>query len=412
MSKIDLVQSLITGYGYDGEGVCRQNGKVCFVKYALKDEEIKFKIVKENSSFCVGKLLEVLNPSVLREEPLCPYFGVCGGCAYQHTSYANEIDIKKDLLAGQLRKINFTNEIEVIPSHMSYGYRNKIRLFVEGNKIGYKKHSDSEVCDIEKCLIADEKINNVVEKIRMFISSHNIFDVYSEIVIRSEDNCLINFIMKKNKDINYQGLYLLLSGDVGIYQTFEGKSEHKMGLKFLLVDDAGIKCEYGISSFHQVNKYIAPLLYKKVCENTIGDTIINCYSGGGLLSCKLAEKFKRVIGIELGNQEHAEAEKMKENNNIFNLVNIHGDCAAVLPSIEENIDTIIIDPPRAGISDVVANTINSLNCRRLIYVSCNSATLVRDLGKLTNFVCNKVFLYDMFARTGEYEILAVVDRKL
>ena len=219
MSKIDLVQSLITGYGYDGEGVCRQNGKVCFVKYALKDEEIKFKIVKENSSFCVGKLLEVLNPSVLREEPPCPYFGVCGGCAYQHTSYANEIDIKKDLLAGQLRKINFTNEIEVIPSHMSYGYRNKIRLFVEGNKIGYKKHSDSEVCDIEKCLIADEKINNVVEKIRMFISSHNIFDVYSEIVIRSEDNCLINFIMKKNKDINYQGLYLLLSGDVGIYQN-------------------------------------------------------------------------------------------------------------------------------------------------------------------------------------------------
>lgn len=402
----------VDGYGYDGEGVCRVDGKVVFVPYVLYGEKILGEIKDNRSSFGRGKLIEIKEKSKERDIPPCPYFGKCGGCTYQHTNYQNELEIKKELLVNQLKKVGFSSNIDVNSSPKEYGYRNKIRLFVSENGLALKERASSNLCKVEKCLLVSDEINKAMEIINSFITKQKLFKVYKEVVIRQEGlNLIINFITSvKNTKVNYQGLYLRLGADCGIFETFKGECQHKLGLKVLESEEFGLKCSFKPDTFHQVNRFLTDNLYKKAIENLKGKVIVNCYSGAGVLSGAVAISGKRVIGIELGESEHKDAEQLKDDNSLFYLTNLHGDCAKVLPNINEKIDSVIVDPPRSGMDKKVIETLNNLSFKRLVYISCNSATLVRDLQYLKNFKILSVTLFDMFARTGEYEVLVVLEK--
>lgn len=413
MAEILKSRAKITSYGYDGEGVCRVDGKVCFVPFALKDEEVEFSIVKSNSSFSRGELTKIIKKSEKRTEPPCPYFGKCGGCTYQHTTHENELEIKKELLASQLKKLGFNEDFEVFPSSKEYGYRNKIKLFVYGSKIGLKQRQSDHVCDIENCMIASAPINKAIQAIRVFFNAQKLYNFYEEIVIKSgNDFCLINFIMKSQKKVNYQGLYLMLGSKFGIYETFKGQTKYIVGIKNIQSNDFGLNCEFSIGSFHQVNDEIEKLLYQNIVASIKGENILNCYSGGGVLSGIIAAKKLFVTGIELGQSAHEDAEKLKDQNNLIYLRNLQGDCATVLPKVIENSESIIVDPPRSGMNKNVVEMINLSSAKRFIYVSCNSATFVRDASLLKNYTLKEVKLFDMFPRTGEYEILGIFDKKI
>lgn len=402
----------VSGYGYDGEGVCRVNGKVVFVPYALRGEKILGEIEDDRSSFCRGKLIEVKEGSKDRQVAPCPYFGECGGCAYQHTSYENELTIKKELLINQLKKVGYDGEVEVVPSPKVYGYRNKIRLFVGQDGLSLKKRASGDLCGVERCLLVSDEMNNAIEIINSFIVARKLNRIYKEVVLRQEgDKIAINFILSvKNSKVDYQGIYLRLGSNCGIFETFNGVCQHKIGLKSLESEEFGLKCSFTPNTFHQVNRFLTEKLYKKAIDSLAGDVIVNCYSGAGVLSGAVAVSGKRVIGIELGESEHNDAQELKERNSLFYLSNLKGDCAVVLPKISEKIDSIIVDPPRSGMDKRVIGTINSLNFKRLVYISCNSATLVRDLGRLEGFKILSISLFDMFARTGEYEVVAVLEK--
>lgn len=408
---MDKFVSEITGYGYEGEGVCRIDGKVCFLPLSLKGEEVEFKINKETSSFCKGRLEKVLKASPNRTFPPCPYFGKCGGCAYQHTDYQNELDIKKNLLKSHLSKVNFDGEIQVVASDNEYGYRNKIKLFVGDKEIGLKQRESDKICDIERCLICDQKINETIASVKAFVHNQNLYQHFSEIVIRTQgQQVLVNLRRKTGVKINYQGLFLILGKNSGIFENYKGKQIKICGLDGLLANEEGINCEFGVNSFHQVNNFVMPRLYSQVEKMVQGKTVINGYSGAGVLSAILAKKCKKVIGIELGLSEHEDAEKVKQLNNLTNLINIHGDCGRVLKEIDEKVDMVVIDPPRAGIDQSVVEAIDNFACQKLIYISCNPATLVRDVERLKNFSIDQVWLYDMFARTSQYEVLCTLKR--
>ena len=402
----------VSGYGYDGEGVCRVNGKVVFVPYALRGEKILGEIEDDRSSFCRGKLIEVKEESNDRQVAPCPYFGECGGCTYQHTSYENELTIKKELLINQLKKVGYDGEVEVVPSPKEYGYRNKIRLFVGQDGLSLKKRASGDLCGVERCLLVSDEMNNAIEIINSFIVARKLNRIYKEVVLRQEgDKIAINFILSvKNSKVDYQGIYLRLGSNCGIFETFNGVCQHKIGLKSLESEEFGLKCSFTPNTFHQVNRFLTEKLYKKAIDSLAGDVIVNCYSGAGVLSGAVAVSGKRVIGIELGESEHNDAQELKERNSLFYLSNLKGDCAVVLPKISEKIDSIIVDPPRSGMDKRVIGTINSLNFKRLVYISCNSATLVRDLGRLEGFKILSISLFDMFARTGEYEVVAVLEK--
>lgn len=410
MEKLETV--VISDYGYDGEGVGRINGKVVFVPFALKNERAKVQLSDSKSSFSNAVLVAVENPSPLRQEAPCPYYTKCGGCVYQHTTYQNELDIKKQLLKNQLAKVGYNGEITVHPSSEEYGYRNKIRLFVGERGLALKRRKSAKLCHIDKCLLAKNKINHAIENINTFILAGNHQRDYSEVVIRQEgDNLLVNFFKKNKTSINYQGLYLMLGTNFGIYETFKGETAHRIGKKELDCEEFGLKCRFSPLSFHQVNDDVGHNLYQMVLENIEGKNVLNCYSGAGVLSGIIARQNKRVVGVELGKSEHQDAELLKEINNLFYLSNINGDCADVFPRLEEKFETIVIDPPRGGVSERVIKSINEFDFKRLIYISCNSATLVRDLGRLNHLKFKKVALFDMFSRTGEYETLVVLDKK-
>ncbi len=410
--KNKKVTSLVTGYGYDGEGVCRVEGKVTFLPFVIEGEEVELYLEQETSSFCKGKLSKVVSPSPLRQTPPCPYFGRCGGCAYQHMSYENELKVKKELFASHLKKVGYDGEINVFPSTQRYAYRNKIKLFVQDGKIGLKYRGSDKVIDINSCQLVTDKINDVISVVKNFISGKNLFATFSEIVIREENGqVLVNFYKKIDKKVEFQGLYLLIGKKCGIFETYKGFTRHVLGLEEIEVKEGGLDCTFKPTSFHQVNNFVMPILYESVLKETRGENALNCYSGAGVLSGILLKKCKRVIGIELGLSEHEDAEKFKEKNNLKGLLNMHGDCAEVLGRIHENFDCVVVDPPKAGMDKRVCQAINNCGAKRVIYVSCDSATMVRDVLRMPDFKVTKALLFDMFACTGEYEALIVMEKK-
>lgn len=403
--------STVDGYGYDGEGVARLDGKVVFIPYTLRGEKVKFSIKSNQSSFLRGKLIEVQSKSNKRINPPCPYYGRCGGCNYQHTTYENELEIKKELLQGQLKKVGFSGDIEVIASPKEYSYRNKIHLFVGKQGLSLMERGSNNLCKIDACLLISEEMNRAIGIIDRFFATQNLYEQYSDVIIRQENDklCVIFKRKKMEKDINYQGLYLILGSHYGLFEEFKGITEFKMGLKYLESREHNLDCKFMPNSFHQINQEIGKSIYELVAKKIKGKSVANCYSGAGVLSGYLASLNKRVMAIELGDSEHEDAERLKEENNLFYLTNLKGDCAEVLPRLEE-IDSIIVDPPRAGLDKRVVDSINIKRCQRLIYISCNSATLVRDISRLVEYKLVDVKLYDMFARTGEYEVVAILDK--
>lgn len=401
----------ITDYGYDGEGVGHLDGKVVFVPYLLKGERALCRATKEKSSFIQAKVVKVCKQSPLRQTPSCPYFGRCGGCGYQHIDYGCELEIKRQILARQLAKVGYVGQIEVVPSPKEYGYRNKLRLFVGEGGLSLKMRGSDKLVPIERCLLVSGPMNEAIFKINNFIKNQNLCGVYSEVVLREEcGQILINFHVKTPKEVNYQGLFLVV-GDCGIFETFRGQTTHKMGLTQLICKEMGLNCRFSPKSFHQVNTFLTENLYKKVIESLLGDNIANCYSGAGVLSGVIAKSGKNVVGIELGESEHCDAENLKKENNLSTLTNICGDCGQVLQDIKLNFDTIIVDPPRAGMAESVCQSINQSGVQRVVYVSCNSATLIRDIARLNCYSLQNAILFDMFARTGEYEVLCILTRQ-
>ena len=402
----------IDSYGYDGEGVGREEGKVTFVPLALRGEKVKVEIIDSRSSFQKARLVEVIEGSSLRITPPCKYFGRCGGCQYQHTTYKNELEIKKELLLSQLNKVSYEGEIEVKKSNSEYGYRNKIKLFVSEESLALKERGSNVLCDIDNCLLVSERMNNVIKVINRFLENQNLFDKFSEVIIREEgENLAVVFFCKERESkVNYQGLYLIIGTNCGIFESYNDILTHKIGKKTLNCEEFGLNCNFSPVSFHQVNSYVGEKLYNFVLSKIVGKSVINCYSGAGVLSGIIAKKEIKVRAIELGKSEHEDAEKLKEENNLFYLSNLQGDCGEVLGKVDYA-DTIIVDPPRKGIDEKVAIALNLKKCKRLIYISCNSATFVRDAQRLENYTLKKVTLFDMFARTGEYEVVGIFDLK-
>ena len=199
MEKLETVE--ISDYGYDGEGVGRINGKVVFVPFTIKNEKVKVRLADNKSSFSHAVLVEIEKKSPLRIQPQCPYFTKCGGCTYQHIKYADEIEIKKQLLKNQLAKVGYSGEILVNPSPNEYGYRNKIRLFVGEKGLALKRRRSDKLCYVEECKIAKDSINHAIGNSNTFILAGDHYKDYSEVVIRQEGgNLLVNFY-KKNKFI-------------------------------------------------------------------------------------------------------------------------------------------------------------------------------------------------------------------
>lgn len=387
--------------GFNGEGVGRLNGKVCFVRFTLPGEEAEIEITKNKSKFCEARFVKLLKPSEKRTKPLCPYFSVCGGCDFQHTAYTDELKAKQEILNKQLQKAGINIPIKVNASKKEYFYRNKLKLFFDRG-LGFHKAYDSDILPVENCVIAEKEIGSSIAIISNFLARYKHLPSQVEIKLQ-EGILLINFFSKKDLKLEIDELSALLPpSQIFLTTPFSTK----------LLKNASSAPEQAPNVFHQVNSTVASELYHKVVAKAKEKVVINCYSGAGLLSAMLLKGgAKKVFGLEKGLNEHQEAEKLKKKNALDGLVNIQGDCAFTLPKVANEAELIIVDPPRAGLSEKVRTSIDSSNAKELVYISCNHATFARDVASLKNFCLSEIEIFDMFPKTANFEIFAQLSRK-
>ncbi len=401
----------ITDFGYNGEGVGHEGGKVCFVPYTLVGEEVEIEKRKVTSSYIKAEAKNILEASTCRREPPCPYFTKCGGCDFQHISYQDELKLKEQILARQLAKLGFNKKIEVVASPQEYNYRNKIKLFCNEKGLGLKRGQSDKVINIKHCLLVDEKTNTLFENLNNFILKNHLQKQISTVTIRRyERYTFLKFDLNREINVDFTGLSLLLGEDVFLFLSMKGGDKKRLYGKDIKADEHGLTYNFDMDAFRQVNNEVAEKLYDNICALVKGGNVLNAYSGAGVLSGMLAKHCRDVVGVELGNIEHESAESLKEENSLANLTNIQGDCGEVIPQLENKFDFIVLDPPRSGCDESVCKALN-MQEGRLIYVSCNPATLVRDIARMDRFELMQVTLFDMFPRTANFEVLVILGKK-
>lgn len=390
----------------EGEGIASIDGKLCFIKGALPNEVVNISIKEDKGNYFIGELNNVIESSPDRVIPKCPYYDKCGGCNLMHLSYNKQLDFKKDKVIGIFNKIC---NIDINPNIHSYNelnYRNKVTLKVSNNEIGYYEEKTHRIVSINNCLLLDESINDVIAKLKSFIQNkdHNI----SEIMIR----VISNEIMISFDNLNpvYKDELLSLFHDESIYINGELVS----GNKSLIEQIEDYKFYVSPKSFFQVNTVTFKELYKYVISKLDNEeTALDLYSGTGTISILMSKYFDKVYGIEVSSSSIGDANANLELNNISNVEFIEGKVEDKIDELKKlDIDTIIMDPPRAGSDNKSLNSIIEINPKKIIYISCNPVTLVRDYNVLKEqYSLKSIDLFDMFPQTSHVETVMILERE-
>lgn len=386
-----------------GRGIAFLDGKITFISNALPNEIVEIMITKSTKKFNEANVLEYLQYSEDRIEPICPYYGLCGGCDIMHMK--NELDFKMNKVKDIISRYTLMDEskIKKIISCNDLYYRNKATFQIK-EKIGYYKKKSYEIISIDKCYIVDPKINKILKQLK----SYDLKNIDS-IVIRaskySEDTMVI---LKSNGFIpNFQ--------DLDVTSLIEYKNNHYKVLKgndFIIENLGDLKFMISPDSFFQVNTETAYKLYEIVREYAVldkTDKVLDLYSGTGTIGLFLSKYCKSVIGIEINQYAVRDAFKNKEINGIQNVEFICDDASNV--NIR-GIDIVVIDPPRSGLDKKTLEYLKAQDLKRIVYVSCDPMTLSRDLKLLSDkYEVEEITLVNMFSKTHHVESVCVLNRR-
>jgi tRNA/tmRNA/rRNA uracil-C5-methylase (TrmA/RlmC/RlmD family) len=362
-----IVDLQIEDVAFGGKGVARENGKAVFVPFTIDGELVSARISREKRQFAEAEIVDLRKHSPHRVEPPCPYFGHCGGCAYQHVDYPHQLEIKSRQVRDLLQRIGKLKNVPmhpIVPSPLEYAYRNRITVHAQNGSIGYFRRDSHRLIDIEKCPIAMDEVNRELAGLRA-------------------------------RDVP-DGHY-----------TLRAKVDRS------LRERSKTRSEIAFHHFTQTNDGIATalrdLIIDLVPENE--ELLVDAFCGAGFFAKALLNKFQRVVGIDWDRfaiAAAAENASTKENY-------VAGDVEAGLRTALEGCDAdrtiVIVDPPSVGLSVRVRETVTDLAPAKLIYVSCNPSTLARDLANLqSRFEVKSVTPFDMFPQTAEIEVVAELHR--
>lgn len=439
----------ITGMGFQGEGVGKIDDYTLFIEGAIEGEEAKVKVVKAQKNFGFGKLLEVTSPSKYRVEPICPVYKRCGGCQIQHISYEGQLDFKKKRVKDCIERIGKLEDVVIhntLGMQNPYRYRNKVQLPIgERNGevvIGFYAQRSHDIIDIDTCYIQDEVADRVINITKEWINKYKI-PTYNEetkkgllrhIMIRKgfKTGDVMVVLVSKDKNVSNLNYFIQrikdeIEGIKSIVLNINPKDTNViLGEEcIVLYGEDHIKdyignFRFNISplSFFQVNPVQTEVLYNKALEyaNLTGEEIVfDAYCGTGTISLFLAQKAKKVYGVEIVPQAIENAIENAKQNNVENVEFIVGESETVIPKlIEEGIkaDVIVVDPPRKGCEKSLLEVIAKSNPKRIVYVSCDPATLARDLAILNElgYKTNEVQPVDMFPQTAHVETVVLMSR--
>lgn len=387
-----------------GRGIAFVDNKITFINNALPGEDVEIKITNEKKKFQEATISSYNKISNDRINPLCSCYELCGGCNLMHLNYSKQLEYKKKKVMELLKKYgNIDFEIKNIISPINLYYRNKATFQVK-EKIGYFKEKSYELIPIEKCFIVDDKINEILSKIKKFNLEH----VYQIVIRKSKNTNDTMVIFKLNKDINLNinlDVTSIITYYNNTYKTIKGNDyiTEKLGdLTFIISPD----------SFFQVNTIGAYNLYNEVLKysNLQGnEKVLDLFCGTGTIGLFLSRYCSKVTGIEINKYAINDAIINKKINNIRNIEFICDDAANVNL---KDIDLVIVDPPRSGLDEKMINYLLNLDTKKIIYVSCDPVTLSRDLKTLKNkYDIKDIELVDMFPHTYHVECVCVLKLK-
>lgn len=443
LKKNDELEVDILRLGANGEGVATKNGIIIFVPHALVGERVLIHIINDKNSFLIAKIIKIIKSSPLRQTPPCPHFFKCGGCDIQHMPYAEQLKLKKEIVKNSLEKYaKIQTEVsDVVPSDLEFRYRNKFAFPVQDSngeaKIGMYQKNSHRIIEVDDCLLQSERAKIVLKLFKEYMSENKI-SAYNEqthkgdikhIVFREHGDSFILTVVATNKKFNnFKPLIQKLKSqfsNFGIVKNvnnlnnnviFGGYDENIFGLSNLEIEEFGIKYQVNNRSFMQVNDDIKTKIYQKIIDE-FGEhkNVIDAYSGAGLLSSIIAKHSENVYGVEIIKEATQNANKLKELNNLNNLTNINGDCAEIIPDLANKLNgdfAVVVDPPRKGLDKKVVEAFLKAQPQKIVYLSCNPATLARDLAMLTEkYKLTMVQPYDMFPQTANVETLVSMTLK-
>lgn len=436
--------------GFEGEGIAKIDGFTIFIPNAIKGEKVKILIVKVLKSHAFGKILDIINKSDKRIECDCKTYKRCGGCNMRHIEYEETLIIKRNSVQALVNK-TLKNKVKVkntIGMENPLHYRNKAQYPIGMNKenkpvIGVFARRSHEIIPINNCLIQKPISEQIAKFILEYITKNNI-SVYDEksgkgifrhLVIKvgvktNEVMCIlvINAHSFKNENKLVEELVKNFPNIKTIVKNINTKNTNViMGKEnIVLYGDGYIKDILGdytfkISpqSFYQVNPLQAEKLYNlgvEAAKITKNDIVFDLYCGIGTISLFMAKYAKKVYGVEIVEQAIKDAKENAKTNNIENTEFIAGDTEIVLDDLINNKkiipDVVMVDPPRKGLDNRTIENINKIKPNRVIYISCNPATLIRDLAKFEeNYEIKPIQPVDMFPFTSNVECVCVLKLK-
>jgi 23S rRNA (uracil1939-C5)-methyltransferase len=414
-----IIELMLDGIAHGGEALGRHSGKVVFVPYALPGERVRVEIVEEKERWARARLIEVLAASPDRVEPPCPYFGpgLCGGCQWQHIAYERQVALKGEIVADQLQRLGHLKNPPVDDAMaladdeglLDYGYRNhtQFAMTAEGH-VGYRRAASHDVLAIDRCLLLAPLLDDI----------HGALDIsYSGltgITLRAGLNTGQGLVLFETAAEDVPELEIDLP--VACAARTKAGVQPMIGQPYIEEEVAGRRYRVAAESFFQVNtagaEALVDLTVSYLAAGT-DDVVLDAYCGVGLFALALAGQVAEVIGIE---SSPSAVEDLAYNAGELANITLHeGSVEEVLPALVEQgqrVDLVIMDPPRAGAGEPVIRGVAALGPRRIVYVSCDPATLARDAVYLVaaGYRLREAQPVDMFPQTFHVETVAAWDK--
>ena len=444
LEKGSIYTAVIDGYSSEGLGIARVNGAVVFVPHAVRGEEVDLRITKVMKTSCAGEIVKIHNPSPERMEPECPYAGKCGGCAYRHLTYPEELWAKRQRVQDALTRIDgleLTVE-EILGAKNPEHYRNKSQYPVGADgSIGFFQARTHKVVPIRRCLIQTEAADRTAQAVGEWMRRYKI-SAYDEttgkglvrhvcVRVNRKGESLCCVVVNGNKVPREPELAAYVTAavphTVGVLlnsNTRRGnvvlgdKYRTLFGWNYLMDTLCGLEFKLSMPSFYQVNRDQAEVLYGKALEFaglTGNETVLDLYCGIGTITLCLAKAAKRVIGAEIVPPAIRDAKENALRNHIENAEFFCGDAADIAAKLESDglrPDVVTVDPPRKGLAPEVIASVAAMGPEKVVYVSCDPATLGRDVKIFREFgyEAKRAAAVDMFPGTAHVETVCLLSK--
>jgi 23S rRNA (uracil1939-C5)-methyltransferase len=419
---------------YGGDGLAHHEGQTVFVPLVLPGELVSIESAARKKKFVRGRLERVVEASPERVAAPCPHFGRCGGCQYQHIPYEAQIRYKTEILRETLGRIGRVRWDGPVETHSSppFGYRNRTQWKVRtlgdaagAAGIGYFEAGSTRLCAVDECAILSPRLAETFAKLRALVASSKTFYAIDEIEAFSDaadEKILLNLSAERLAS-SPEAIASALRGAIPsiasiLVQDRRADKFELIGPGYLSYLAGGAEFRVGHLSFFQVNRFLIDTLVETVVGDSRGRLALDLFAGVGLFTVPLTKRFERVIGVESNLAAAKDLEVNLQSSGGTSPTHRHATAEAFLSHWQEKPDLVVLDPPRAGVEPETLTRLTKLAPWRINYLSCDPATLARDLAALVGdlaspgpYEIRDINLFDIFPQTYHMEVLVRLKRR-